>query len=72
MVEPKMFYRELDSILAKIDREKSDKNFFETILNELEQKFGDVLSIANSHIYEQRGDEFILVHTLNKKDRSCS
>ncbi|MBN2030526.1 PP2C family protein-serine/threonine phosphatase [bacterium] len=71
MVEPKMFYRELDSILAKIGREKSDKNFFETILNELEQKFGAVLNIANGYIYEQRGDEFILVHTLNKKSGDC-
>ena len=71
MVEPKMFYRELDSILAKIGIEKSDKNFFETILNELEQKFGDVLNIANGSIYEQRGDEFILVYTLKKKSGDC-
>lgn len=71
MVEPKMFYRELDSILAKIGIEKSDKNFFETILKELEQKFGDVLNIANGYIYEQRGDEFILVHMLNKKSGDC-
>ncbi len=71
MVEPKMFYRELDSILAKIGIEKSDKNFFETILNELEQKFGAVLNIANGYIYEQRGDEFILVYTLNKKRGDC-
>jgi len=71
MVEPKMFYRELDSILAKISREKSGKNFFKTILIELEQKFGAVLNIANSSIYEQRGDEFILINTLNKNSDTC-
>ena len=36
MIKPKHFYRELDSMLAQIGHEKSDKNFFIKILSELE------------------------------------
>jgi len=70
MIEPKIFYRELDSVLARIGKEKSDKNFFITILNELEQKFGDTLYIHDSHIYEQRGDEFVFVNTSTRRQDS--
>jgi len=69
MIEPKVFYRELDSILAKITKEKPDKNLFQSILAGLEQEFGKRLSIAKSHVYEQRGDDFVLVNSFNgKKD----
>jgi len=70
MIEPKTFYRELDSVLSQIGREKSDKNFFITILNELEQKFGETLNIHDSHVYEQRGDEFVFVRTSTRRQDS--
>ena len=70
MVEPKTFYRELDAILDKIGSEESGKHFFITILNELEQKFGEVLNIHDSHVYEQRGDEFVFVSTSSRRKNS--
>ena len=66
MIEPKVFYRELDAILAKIAKGKSGKNFFWTILSEIEQKFGSTLNIRKSHIYEQRGEEFVLIKSSGK------
>ena len=70
MIEPKTFYRELDSILSNIGGKKSDKNFFRSILMEVEQKFGQKLNIANGHVYERRGDDYILIiscHDNNEK-----
>jgi sigma-B regulation protein RsbU (phosphoserine phosphatase) len=63
MIEAKLFYRELDSILSKIGKQESGELFFEAILTELEQKFGGSLSIARTHIFEQRGDEYVLIHS---------
>jgi sigma-B regulation protein RsbU (phosphoserine phosphatase) len=68
MIDPKTYYRELDSMLARIGEVKSDKNFFISIMKELEQKFGRTFNIRNSHIYEKRGDEFVLISpSVNKK-----
>ncbi len=70
MIQPKVFYRELDMILSKIREEKSHDNFFFTILNEIHEKFGESLNIINSHIYEKRGDDYILVDSINKESVS--
>ena len=70
MIEPKTFYRELDAILSTINTEKTDKNFFIKILNELEQKFGDILHIQDSHVYEQRGEEFVFIDTSTRRQDS--
>ena len=61
MVEPKIFYRELDAMMSSIRTGRSDKNFFCNILRELKRTFGDSLKIYNSHVYEMRGDEYILI-----------
>ena len=66
MIEPKIFYRELDSILAKIAEEKSGDTYFESILKALEAQFGRALNIKHSFVYEQRGDEFILIYSSAK------
>ena len=68
MIEPKLFYRELDSILSKIGKQDSGDDFLPAILAELQQKFGNTLSINRSHVFEQRGDDFILVHS-NRADK---
>jgi sigma-B regulation protein RsbU (phosphoserine phosphatase) len=65
MIEPKQFYKELDSILSKINKQESGESFFPAILAELEQKFGSTLGISRSHVFEQRGDEFVLIHSSN-------
>ncbi|MFH1942754.1 MAG: PP2C family protein-serine/threonine phosphatase [bacterium] len=70
MVDPKTFYRELDGMLSTIGKGRSDKNFFVTILNELEQKFGDTLHIRDSHIFEQRGDDFVFLNTSTRRQDS--
>jgi sigma-B regulation protein RsbU (phosphoserine phosphatase) len=67
MLDPKTFYRELDSILAKIRTEKTDENFFLSIIQEVQYKFGESLYIQNCHFYEKRGDEFILVRSTQEK-----
>ena len=70
MIEPKTFYRELDGVLATISTEKKGKKFFVTILNRLEEKFGDALYIKDSHVYEQRGDDFVLIDTSEMRQDS--
>jgi sigma-B regulation protein RsbU (phosphoserine phosphatase) len=50
-------------IFSKIGKQESGELFFEAILAELELKFGGSLSIARTHIFEQRGDEYVLIHS---------
>ena len=66
MIEPKEFYRKLDSILNKIGHEKSGKDFLFVIAKEIERTFGNELRIGNGRIYEQNGDEFILIYASTK------
>ncbi|HHS14351.1 MAG TPA: hypothetical protein ENN03_11380 [bacterium] len=66
MIEPKIFYRELDSMLDAIRQEKSDKNFFQNILRALHQKFASGLNLANSHIFERRGDAFVRLKSCHE------
>src|SRR3990170_5286291 len=66
MIEPKEFYGKLDSILNKIGQAKSGKDFLFTILKEIEKTFGPELRIGNGRIYEQNGDEFILIYASSK------
>lgn len=70
MIEPKIFYRELDEVLSTIGTEKVGETFFVGILNELENKFGDALCIQDSHVYEQRGDSFEFVDTSTRRQDS--
>ncbi len=62
MIEPKIFYRKLDSILNKIGKSKSGKDFLFTILAELEKTFGDDLNLCNGRIYEEREEEYVLIY----------
>lgn len=66
MIEPKEFYRKLDSILNKIGQVKSGKDFLFTILKEIEKTFGAELRIGSGRIYEQNGDEFIFIYASSK------
>jgi len=69
MIEPKEFYRKLDSLLNKIGQEKSGKDFLISIVKEIEETFGKELRLGNGRIYEQNGDEFVLVHSSSKPGR---
>ena len=66
MIEPKEFYRKLDSLLNKIGQEKSGKDFLFIIVKEIEKTFGRELRLGNGRIYEQNGDEFILIYASSK------
>ena len=66
MIEPKEFYRKLDSLLNKIGQEKSGKDFLFIIVKEIEKTFGKELRLGNGRIYEQNGDEFILIYASSK------
>lgn len=68
MIDPKIFYRELDSLLAKIGLEKSDDNFFAKIFDELRQRFGESLKISKGHLYEKRGELFVRVYSQSDLD----
>ncbi len=61
MLDPKIFHRKLDSLLATIGLEKSGKDFLFTIVEELEKTFGSDLHIGNGRIYEERENEFVLI-----------
>jgi sigma-B regulation protein RsbU (phosphoserine phosphatase) len=68
MNDPKTFYRELDSLLAKIGKNGSGTNFLPSILAELADKFGHELNIINGCIYEQRDQNFVFIYSLGKID----
>ncbi len=70
MIEPKIFYRQLDEVLAQIAKEKTGENYFKSILIALEDKFASSLKIIQGHIYEKHGEDFILLHTLENNKTS--
>jgi phosphoserine phosphatase RsbU/P len=62
MTDPKIFYRELDDLLAAIRIDRSQNGLIPRVTSFLESTFAEQLHIANGRMYEQRGDEFLLVH----------
>ncbi|MFQ5750636.1 MAG: PP2C family protein-serine/threonine phosphatase [bacterium] len=68
MISPKIFYRDFDTLLKKIRQKKTGKNFLYSILKEVQKNFGDALQIGGLRIYEDRGDEFVLVSTFADND----
>lgn len=60
MSDPKIFYRELDALLAKIRIEEGGDDFLPSILQELAEKFEARLNIGNGRLYELKDDAFIL------------
>ncbi len=66
MIEPKIFYRKLDIIQNKIGKNKSGKDFLFDIAQELEVVFGNDLHIGKGIIYEQVGDEYILISEVEE------
>ncbi|MCX6170867.1 MAG: PP2C family protein-serine/threonine phosphatase [Ignavibacteriales bacterium] len=61
MLEPKIFYRKLDSLLTKIGSQKSGKDFLFSIVKEIENTFGKDLRISNGRIYEEEENNFVLI-----------
>ena len=61
MTEPKEFYRKLDSLLRRIGKGKTGKDFLCSIVTELENSFGNDLKISHGRIYEEGADGFVLL-----------
>lgn len=61
MIEPKQFYRNFDQLLTNIRKRKTGQNFICSILEELQGSFGAELHIGNLRVYEDRGNEFVMV-----------
>jgi sigma-B regulation protein RsbU (phosphoserine phosphatase) len=68
MIEPKEFYRKLDSLLSKINMVKSGSDFLFTIVEELGKTFGNDLHIGRGRVYEKNGDEYILMSPLSHQE----
>lgn len=62
MIQPKSFYKKLDSILDSIFRAKAGNTYLYTILSELELTFGDAIRIANGRIYESEAEAYVLIY----------
>jgi sigma-B regulation protein RsbU (phosphoserine phosphatase) len=67
MIEPKEFYRKLDSLLSKINIVESGSDFLYTIVEELGKTFGNDLHIGKGRVYENNSDEYILVSPLSNQ-----
>ncbi len=63
MIEPKVFYRKMDSLLNKIGQGQSGSNFLYKIIKEIENTFANDLKIGGGRIYDKNDDEFILVYS---------
>ena len=80
MIEPKDFYRKLDTLLQKIGKQKTGKKFLFSILGELETLLGNDLHMTNSKLYQEDHDKFILLkppghlrlpHNVARLPRAC-
>ena len=65
MNDPKIFYRELDALLAKIRIEERGEDFLPSILHELAEKFESRLNIGNGRLYVLQEEVFVLQYPLD-------
>jgi len=68
MIEPKTFYRELDALLATIRIEKTDGDLLPRVIQKLQNTFEETLQISEGRIYEQRGNEMVLVYPADQAE----
>ncbi len=64
MIEPKLFYRNFDDLLKKIEQDARGKNFLRSILNEIHKNFQETLHIGSLRLYEDKGDNFELTEAI--------
>ncbi len=69
MLEPKYFYRKLDSLLAGIGKEKTGQDFLFNILIKLEDSFGSDLQISRGRIYEEVAANFELIYPVEENTK---
>ena len=67
MIEPKVFYRKMDRLLTEISELRSKDDFLKTIVQQMEEVFGDALHMHSGHLYEEKGRQFELQsHTSSR------
>ncbi|NIR46933.1 PP2C family protein-serine/threonine phosphatase [candidate division KSB1 bacterium] len=69
-MEPKTFYRNFDDLLERIQQQRPKKDFICSILKEVQSNFGGMLRLGNLRIYEDRGNEFVLVRTFGSTNNN--
>ncbi len=62
MTDPKLFYREMDALLATIRIEPTEGDLIAHVVEILETTFAGTLNIQHGRIYERRGPSFVLVY----------
>ena len=58
MLDPKIFYRKLDTILSKISHTETRKDNLSYIVNELVDIFGKDLHFGSHRIYQESDNEY--------------
>ena len=70
MLEPKVFYREMDLLLRQIGRKRSKQNFLLSIMRELEVRIATKMHFANGRLYEKRGEALCRVFQARRNQNS--
>lgn len=67
MIDPKSFYRKMDRLLGDIAGGHHDKSFLPGILNALQETFGDEMNIGCGHLFEEKGENWVLLAHTDQK-----
>lgn len=68
MLEPKVFYRDFDSLLKQIRHQKTDKNYLSSIFEAVRQNFAEAIKLGHIRLYEERTDAFVFVRDFEIAD----
>ncbi|MCH9007575.1 PP2C family protein-serine/threonine phosphatase [candidate division KSB1 bacterium] len=69
MVDPKTFYRDFDDLLKRITHDETGEGFVCSILEAVQDSFGESLRIVSMRLYEERGGEFVLINKFSQNGR---
>jgi hypothetical protein len=72
MLQPKVFYRELDRVLHDINVGAGDPDWFCWIVGEIVDRFGKALSITSGRLYAEEDEGFRLEHDCGSLDPKVS
>ncbi len=72
MIEPKLFYRELDVFFSKIDKEQEPAKLLTSVLKGVVSSFGEDLHIGEGKLFQEQGDQFVLVKDLSSQKRTSA
>jgi sigma-B regulation protein RsbU (phosphoserine phosphatase) len=61
LLEPKIFYRKLDFLLAKINQSNTGNGYLLAIVNEVINTFGEDLHLKYGRIYQESENEYFLM-----------